>query len=152
MFAKVLWVFVTVIVLFGVYTYAQLMSLVCLNCLCEITTGCNTTIGCDDTSCGPFSITKSFWVDAGKPPPNGKSSNDDDANVAYRECAKNIYCAGYTVQAYMAKHSRDCNGDGVIDCDDYVRLHRLGAYGCTGLLSNVYENRYMLCLQTFQHK
>lgn len=54
------------------------MSLVCLGCLCEVSTGCNITIGCNNMVCGPFSITKYYWEDVGKPPPMGESSSDDD--------------------------------------------------------------------------
>jgi len=98
--------------------------------------------------------------------------------LAFHKCVNDLYCAGYTVQAYMAKHSKvksifrfrcityymnlcitlmlaqlkDCNGDGVIDCDDYVRLHRLGSAGCNNSLSSDYENKYKLCLQTFERK
>lgn len=44
---------------------------------------------------------------------------------------------------------QDCNGDGNIDCDDFVRIHRLGGYGCTGPFNSKYENTYKLCMKTF---
>jgi len=44
---------------------------------------------------------------------------------------------------------QDCNGNGQINCDDYIRIHRLGAYGCTGPLDSKYENKYKLCMQTY---
>ena len=47
---------------------------------------------------------------------------------------------------------QDCTGNGVIDCEDYLRIHRLGANGCTGALNSKYENRFKLCLQTFQNQ
>ncbi|EGI65125.1 hypothetical protein G5I_06303 [Acromyrmex echinatior] len=120
--------------------------------------------------CGPFSITKYYWEDVGKPPPMGELSSDDDA---FHKCVNDLYCAGYTVQAYMAKHtfrscakdaycaartvenymakfSRDCTGNGIINCDDYVRIHRFGASGCTNTLHSVYENVYKLCIETVE--
>ncbi|XP_011054765.1 PREDICTED: lysozyme-like isoform X2 [Acromyrmex echinatior] len=103
MFPRVSWIAVTIIVLFCVYSYAQLVSLVCLGCLCEVSTGCNISIGCNNMVCGPFSITKYYWEDVGKPPPMGELSSDDDA---FHKCVNDLYCAGYTVQAYMAKHSK----------------------------------------------
>jgi hypothetical protein len=26
---------------------------------------------------------------------------------------------------------QDCDGDGKVDCQDYARIHRMGAIGCT---------------------
>ena len=44
----------------------------CLGCLCEASTSCNSTIGCTSAPpggyfCGPFLISRAYWVDAGKP-------------------------------------------------------------------------------------
>ncbi|KYQ46175.1 hypothetical protein ALC60_14839 [Trachymyrmex zeteki] len=35
---------------------------------------------------------------------------------------------------YITKQYWDCTGNGVIDCDDYVRIHQFGASGCTNTL------------------
>lgn len=45
---------------------------------------------------------------------------------------------------------QDCNNDGNINCDDFLRIHRLGGYGCNGSLNSKYENIYKLCMQTFE--
>ncbi|XP_050466072.1 invertebrate-type lysozyme 3-like [Cataglyphis hispanica] len=155
MFAGLPWIVATIITLFSVCTYAQepaesnqqLVSQVCLDCMCEIASGCNTTIGCTDRLCGPFLITWGYWRDAGKPTLNNEPNNIDGA---YRRCVNDLNCATRTIQGYMTKFNQDCTGDGEIDCDDYVRIHRLGGHGCTGLLDRKYENKYRFCLQTHE--
>ncbi|KYM94116.1 Lysozyme 2, partial [Cyphomyrmex costatus] len=124
---------------------AQRISQQCIRCICEAASECNISIGCDGPVCGPFYITKQYWIDAGKPNLNGGQSDNNDE--AYKSCAKDAYCAARTVENYMAKFSRDCTGNGVIDCDDYVHLHRFGASDCTNTLHNVYENIYKLCIE-----
>lgn len=54
-----------------------LVSQVCLGCICEVTSGCNTTIGCYDSVCGPFAITWGYWADAGKPTLNDEPTTAD---------------------------------------------------------------------------
>ncbi|XP_017887289.1 lysozyme-like [Ceratina calcarata] len=122
-----------------------LLSRVCLGCICEAASGCNVTIGCEETVCGPFRITWAYWADGGKP------SLDDNPNAKdmYARCVNDPYCAARTVQGYMTKYSQDCNGDGIINCDDFARIHHLGGYGCSGGLNAKYENAYKLCMQTF---
>ena len=39
-------------------------------------------------------------------------------------------CAAETVRKYMWREGRDCNGDGVSTCEDYVLIHRYGRTGC----------------------
>jgi len=144
MLARVSCIAVTIVALFCVYISAQLVSQTCLNCLCEANTECNADVGCRESICGPFSITKYYWADAGKPTVNDIRSNDDDED--FRKCANDVNCAGRAVQGYMAKYSRDCTGDFVVDCDDYVRLHQLGPNGCTGSLDSGFENKYKQCI------
>ncbi|KOB71123.1 Uncharacterized protein OBRU01_12280 [Operophtera brumata] len=38
----------------------------CVRCLCHVA-GCDTAHGCSDGYCGPFYISRVYWVDAGKP-------------------------------------------------------------------------------------
>ncbi|EGI65126.1 hypothetical protein G5I_06304 [Acromyrmex echinatior] len=72
--------------------------------------------------------------------------------ASYAKCVNDPYCAAAAVQNYMTKFGHDCTGNGVIDCEDYLRIHRLGANGCTGALNSKYENRFKLCLRTFQNQ
>ncbi|KAH0955834.1 hypothetical protein HN011_005196 [Eciton burchellii] len=144
------WVISTIFALLCISIHAQqpkqqLVSQVCLGCICEVTSGCNTTIGCFDSVCGPFAITWGYWSDAGKPTLNNEPNSSD----AYARCVNDPYCAADTIQGYMAKFGQDCTGNGEINCDDYLRIHRLGAYGCTAPLDSKYENKYKLCMQTY---
>ncbi|XP_029663397.1 lysozyme-like isoform X1 [Formica exsecta] len=153
MFVGLPWILAIIITFFNVCTYAQppassnqlLVSEICLDCICEVTTGCNTTVGCYNVACGPFLIIPAYWIDAGKPTVNNEPSNTDGA---FNRCVNDLDCAGRTVEGYMVKFNQDCTGDGVIDCDDYLRIHRLGGNGCTGALDRKYENKYKLCMQT----
>ncbi|XP_076233265.1 uncharacterized protein LOC143178454 [Calliopsis andreniformis] len=117
----------------------------CLGCICEATSNCNATVGCDGSVCGPFRITWAYWVDAGKPKLND-GSNDNDS---YTQCTNDLYCAADTLKRYMDKFVQDCNGDGVVDCDDFLRIHQLGGYGCSGSLNSKFENTYKHCIQTY---
>ncbi|KYN27916.1 Lysozyme [Trachymyrmex cornetzi] len=136
-----------IIIISLLFVTAQEISQKCIGCICEATSGCNITVGCDGPVCGPFYITKQYWIDAGRPYVNGGQSDNDNEDT-FRSCAKDAYCAARTVENYMAIFSRDCTGNGIINCDDYVRIHRLGASGCTNTLHSVYENTYKLCIQT----
>lgn len=61
----------------------QLVSQVCLDCMCEVASGCNTTIGCTDRLCGPFLITWGYWRDAGKPTLNNEPNNIDGGELSF---------------------------------------------------------------------
>ncbi|XP_003708146.1 lysozyme [Megachile rotundata] len=127
-------------------TATETLSKVCLGCICEAASGCNVTLGCDESVCGPFRITWRYWADAGKPVLDNNSNSNQDG---YVQCVSDAYCAARTVQGYMDKFAQDCNGDGKINCDDFLRIHRLGGYGCSAPLNSKYENTYKLCMQTF---
>lgn len=43
------------------------MSQVCLGCICEAVSNCQTSLKCEGDVCGVFRITQPYWVDAGKP-------------------------------------------------------------------------------------
>ncbi|XP_012523223.2 invertebrate-type lysozyme 3 [Monomorium pharaonis] len=146
MFVKALWIAVITITLFCVYTSAQLISQLCIGCLCEVSSGCNTSIGCSGSVCGPFGITWDYWSDAGKPTLNNETINND----SYSKCVNDPYCAASTVQNYMTKFGHDCTGNAVIDCEDYLRIHRLGVNGCTDTLDNKYQEILKLCLEKYQ--
>jgi len=152
MFARISWIAATTIALFCVYTYAQdsnqLVSRTCLGCICEVSSGCNTTRGCSGSVCGPFAITWGYWSDGGKPTLNNEPSSNSDA---YARCVNDPYCAARAIQVYMAKYGHDCTGNGVIDCEDYLRIHRFGGNACNSQLNSKDENVFKLCLQTFQN-
>jgi len=123
------------------------MTQSCLGCICDAASECNTTIGCTGDVCGPFRITKTYWADGGKPSIDGNSDGDDGA---YNECANDAECAAKAVKAYTQKYAQDCNGDGVINCNDYARLHHLGGFGCKGTLDETYESTFSYCQKIFE--
>lgn len=104
----------------------------CLGCMCEAATRCNASTACHNSGggyfCGPFHISWAYWADAGKP----VLLHDDPNRLgAFEDCAKDLYCSATVVRQYMKKFAKDCDGDGVVTCKDYVRLHKLGRQGCT---------------------
>ncbi|XP_021918570.1 lysozyme-like [Zootermopsis nevadensis] len=123
------------------------VSELCLGCICEATSNCNRSLGCNGDVCGLFRITWPYWSDAGKPViPQDHPDNEG----AYVRCVTEPYCAATTVQGYMAKFGKDCNGDGIVNCFDYAAIHRLGGYGCSGALDYNYQNKFMNCQRQVQ--
>ena len=50
----------------------QKIDQICLGCICEAVSGCNTTTKCEGDICGPFHMTWGYWADGGKPTLNGE--------------------------------------------------------------------------------
>ncbi|XP_013200891.1 lysozyme 1 isoform X2 [Amyelois transitella] len=99
----------------------------CFRCLCHVV-GCDMSHGCSGGYCGPFYISRVYWVDAGKP-----TLPDDDANrtEAFQDCARDYYCSIRIVESYMAKFGKDCNNDGVTNCYDYMMINYHGGAACS---------------------
>ncbi|KAF7267050.1 lysozyme 2-like [Rhynchophorus ferrugineus] len=99
----------------------------CMRCLCHVATECDLTKGCDKGYCGPYKISKLYWKDAKE-----VTLPDDDKERAgaYEDCSISYQCAQKIVLNYIAKYGRDCNGDGVTDCDDYMMINFNGGYQC----------------------
>ncbi|KAF5269310.1 hypothetical protein FQR65_LT02611 [Abscondita terminalis] len=113
----------------------------CFGCICRAT-GCNTDVPCENDACGAFRITKPYWIDSGNWTYNSHSPENPESFV---KCATNFYCSVITMQEYMKKFKRDCNGDGKIDCDDFVAIHKLGFANCSDELPENYFGRYDYC-------
>ncbi|CAH0589192.1 unnamed protein product [Chrysodeixis includens] len=116
---------------------------VCLGCICQATSGCKQGLTCEGDACGLFRITWAYWADAGKPTIGRQSPDDPDA---YPNCTNDPYCAALAVQGYMRKFAQDCNGDGQINCYDYMAIHKKGGYGCVGELPFNYVNVFNQCV------
>ncbi|XP_067011516.2 lysozyme [Anabrus simplex] len=115
----------------------------CLRCLCEAATGCNMTIGCVTGYCGPFKISRVFWVDADR---LVMPEDDPQRPGAYEDCARQYQCASKLVKNYMKKFGQDCNNDGVVNCDDYSMIHYNGGYSCSTPINNTdHYKRYAAC-------
>ncbi|GAB0093981.1 Lysozyme [Sergentomyia squamirostris] len=122
---------------------APALSDICLGCICEAMSGCNRAAPCDGNVCGLFKITHPYWVDAGKPVQTGDTP---EATGAFGNCVTEPFCAGRTVQNYMARFAQDCNKDGTIDCTDHLAVHILGGYGCSGEIPAKFTNALSTCL------
>ncbi|XP_063829397.1 lysozyme-like [Ostrinia nubilalis] len=121
----------------------QPVTEVCLGCICQAVSGCQSS-GCQGDHCGLFHITWPYWADGGKPTINNLPADHPDA---FSSCANDPYCAARTVQNYMARFGQDCNGDGQVNCYDYMAIHKLGGYGCKGAdLPFAYVNVFNQCV------
>nr|CAD7446248.1 unnamed protein product [Timema bartmani] len=119
------------------------LSPACVRCLCEAATECNNTFACIKGYCGPFYISKVYWIEAGRPV---LDEDDPERTRAYEDCATDITCAARILEAYMVKYGRDCNGDNVTNCDDYARIHYHGGTKCESPLDeNTFSRRYSRC-------
>lgn len=90
----------------------------CLPCLCSASSGCDLKKKCEGDFCGPYLISWNYWSDGGSP------------GGDFISCTLNRECAEEAIQGYMKKWARDCNGDGVVDCDDFAAIHKLGPHQC----------------------
>ncbi|VVC30736.1 EF-Hand 1, calcium-binding site,Destabilase [Cinara cedri] len=115
----------------------------CLGCICDAVL-CNINIMCDakrDT-CGPYRIMSTYWIDAGRPVLQG----DNPMNkLAYQRCVSDKTCAERTVRNYLTKYAQDCNGDGTINCQDYMSIHQLGGFACKSQLFKGLQDRFDQC-------
>ncbi|XP_063904539.1 lysozyme-like [Zophobas morio] len=129
---------------FGFIKCQNIVTSECLVCICEATTGCNFNYNCSSNAaiCGPFRITRPYWKGAGSPTIKDESPNSVSA---FSHCTSDLYCSIKTVQMFMKINERDCNGDGIIDCDDFAAIHQLGKYDCTRTLPYYYTTSYSQC-------
>ncbi|KAF7990481.1 hypothetical protein HCN44_000286 [Aphidius gifuensis] len=128
----------------------QPISYDCLTCLYQTTPGCsNQHRPCLDNRCGPLCITKAYWEDAGKLTINNEKPSDPNASV---HCLNDQDCAFNVVKSYTQRFAQDCNNDGVINDEDYVRIHHLGGYGCNGALNSDNERLINTCMNQKKNK
>merc|ERR1712032_828837 len=96
----------------------------CIGCICEVSTRCNATTKCisGGSFCGPFLLSKPFWVDGGSCVLEGDSPGDQGA---WRRCALDIICSANTIRSYINRFGKDCNGDALVTCEDYTMIHKV---------------------------
>ncbi|KAL3272420.1 hypothetical protein HHI36_013902 [Cryptolaemus montrouzieri] len=110
----------------------------CYRCICELVTNCKekpcTHVRCNeiksnnfDCACGPFMITPPYWMEAMKPSLDGNNGTDE---MKFKKCVESIPCSRLAVQYYLEKKAEDCDGNNIIDCNDYVLIHNFGAQAC----------------------
>ncbi|XP_067011534.2 uncharacterized protein [Anabrus simplex] len=118
----------------------------CMRCLCVAASGCNLNRGCDDGYCGPFTLSRLYWLDAGQPVlPEDNPAREQ----SFENCAQDYDCAKRVVRAYMSKFKQDCNEDGSVNCDDFAMIHYNGGYKCGTNLTNEFGRKYFNCRPTF---
>ncbi|XP_040579589.1 lysozyme [Lepeophtheirus salmonis] len=107
----------------------------CMGCICQASSSCNQTIGCisGNSLCGPFLISKPFWLDAGACALNG---DNPSSPTAYINCANDIACAAKTIRSYVNRFQKDCNGDQVETCEDFAMIHKNGGWNCGNNIDN----------------
>ncbi|XP_014272957.1 lysozyme [Halyomorpha halys] len=132
------------VLLFATSAFGQVdpVSELCLGCICEASSNCDRTLGCEGGLCGLFKMTKPYWIDANKPT---IPLDSPAADGAFERCSTDSVCAAEAVKNYMAKFAQDCNNDGKIDCFDYAAIHRLGGYGCQGQVDLKFSQIFRAC-------
>ncbi|CAF4928686.1 unnamed protein product [Pieris macdunnoughi] len=145
MFRKVISI-ASVIFVFSFWTssigvFIPNLSSECFNCLCYVSTKCDTSHQCTGGYCGPFNISRVYWVDAGR-----VTLPEDDAerNHAWEDCAREFSCAKRIIGGYLSKFGQDCNGDGVTNCYDYMMINGNGGYNCRPPLNRSANGRRWL--------
>ncbi|KFB39655.1 AGAP000274-PA-like protein [Anopheles sinensis] len=117
----------------------------CFRCICEASTGCSAQADCRQSYCGPFSISRAYWMDAGRV----VLPNDDPTRWgSFEDCANDYECATNIVNQYMEKYGTDCNSDGLVDCIDYTMLHVNGGPRCQGALGGAFASKFFQCLRS----
>ncbi|XP_037821680.1 uncharacterized protein LOC119610505 [Lucilia sericata] len=119
-------------------------SSVCFRCLCMTVNECQPTFCGSGNPCGIFRISKSYWIDSGKPTISGGSTSNEDQD--YLTCVNDAMCSSAVIRQYYNRNKQDCNKDGVFDCQDQIALHLLGPSGClTQNLSSIHAKRMKNC-------
>ncbi|XP_052751158.1 lysozyme-like [Galleria mellonella] len=121
--------------------YITNLNEACYNCLCYVSTKCDLSHDCTGGYCGPFNISRVYWVDAGMVV---FPADDPERNHAWKDCARDYNCAKSIIEGYLIKFGRDCNGDGITNCFDYMMVNGNGGYGCTGNLNRSANGRRWL--------
>ncbi|XP_075236452.1 lysozyme 2-like [Lycorma delicatula] len=142
-------VFITATIITVASVDRNSLGVMCLKCICETISSCNASYGCTGQACGPFQLTKPFWLDAGK---LTIASDNPDSPEAFNHCASNPVCAAKTVYSYMKINKKDCNDDGDVDCIDISLIHKFGLEktDCSQNLHPTFKNSLCSCLRKFE--
>ncbi|CAK1550387.1 unnamed protein product [Leptosia nina] len=121
--------------------YLANLSNECLRCLCHVSTKCDTSHQCTGGYCGPFNISRVYWVDAGRVT---LPEDDPDRNHAWEDCARDFSCSKRIIAGYLSRFGQDCNSDGVTNCYDFMMVNGNGGYNCQGNLNRSDSGRRWL--------
>lgn len=65
---------------------------------------------------------------------------------AFVDCATDFGCASDTIRSYMNRFGKDCNGDQLVTCEDYMMLHKNGGWNCgKSLAGSEFWKKYTEC-------
>ncbi|CAG7728821.1 unnamed protein product [Allacma fusca] len=100
---------------------AEIFSAKCAICACFGKTDCpNDTFPCfSKFMCGP--LPQPIW------------DNETNPIEDYDDCMKNFGCSVCTIHGHMRKFppsGKDCNGDGILTCEDFVQQFYFGESSC----------------------
>merc|ERR1711913_56310 len=117
----------------------------CIGCICEASTGCKKNTKCinGDSFCGPFLISRGFWIDADQCVLDNDNPNDPQA---WKRCALDLVCSANTIRSYVNRFGKDCDGDQLVTCEDYVMIHKNGGWNCgKSLVGSKFWEVYQTC-------
>ncbi|XP_055599146.1 lysozyme 2-like [Uranotaenia lowii] len=155
MFERAVMTALTLFILLAIFSiesdgiFLSNLDATCFRCICEPSTGCSPQLKCNRGYCGPFSISRAYWIDSGKVV---KERDDADRWGAYEDCANEYECATAIITQYMEKYGKDCNNDGLVDCVDYAMLHINGGPTCHTPLNADFRRKFGRCLQQGQRE
>ncbi|XP_037076739.1 invertebrate-type lysozyme 3-like [Pollicipes pollicipes] len=95
----------------------------CLRCICQAR-GCDWSVGCQNDVCGAYMMNEDYFITS-----NVTSRANLYKAYTFQRCASNPACATLAVKLFLQKLPSDCDGDGIIDCDDFVKEHYYGPNG-----------------------
>ncbi|XP_031352536.1 lysozyme-like [Photinus pyralis] len=143
---KIVLIVCYMVIVFGQDLFVSNLNNECLECLCYASTRCNLRSGCNGGYCGAYQIGYHYWKDAGSPTLPG---NLPYFAGAFESCALTLSCARNTIKQYISKHGKDCNEDGITNCDEYAMINFNGASNCNQPLSSFsgreFWRRYIDC-------
>ncbi|KAK2192348.1 hypothetical protein NP493_33g07002 [Ridgeia piscesae] len=97
----------------------------CLLCICKVM-GCSP--GCVGNVCGPYRISRGYWIDCGR------------LGGSYDACANNMACSKRCVVAYMKRYV-----PGPQTCETYARVHKSGPWGKQNWAATIMWNKVKAC-------
>lgn len=118
----------------------------CMSCICEARDDCSLesykSRQCSNGFCGPFQISHSYWMEAGRP------------GLDFEQCSLNEKCSEQVATKTVQKWAKYCKQSNKANCDDYAILTALGPYSCDidNLILSNYWNKYKHCMMTFNYE
>lgn len=58
------------------------------------------------------------------------AGDDPKKAGAFKRCALDLVCSADTIRSYVNRFEKDCNGDQLVTCEDYIMIHKNGGWNC----------------------